>query len=145
MKDMKRGFLLIAMAAVLCVAMGCEKEEYARTASLGTIRFSPSNPVVGDTVTMTVEVLDPGHRIFHADYFWSIRNVKNDTVKVTAPDGSKTITAPPTYKYVFKKDGSFSVNMSAKFKFSMATEQGSLFGTAISKTAVVNVAAKQED
>ena len=129
----------MAVAAVLLA--GCEKdEEYARSASYGSITFSPESPYVGDTVTMTVEVLDPGHRIFHADYTWSCNSSK--PVAVTAPDGAKTIKEPPTYKHVFTKAGTTSVNMSAKFKFSMATREGSYFGSAISKSAFITVREK---
>lgn len=143
---MNRFCLMTAMAAALLLTAGCrEEEEYARSASYGAVRVSPSSPYVGDTVTMTVEVLDAGHRIFHADYYWNIKPEIVDTVKVTAPNGSKTIVKAPTYKHVFTKAGNYSVNMSAKLKFSMATEQGTLFGSAISKTASFTVRNRPTD
>ena len=137
---MKRNLLVVAMAAILFMAAGCKKEEFASPAVYGKITFSPANPYVGDTVIMTAEVEDAGHRIYHADYTWKCGSVfSGQLVKVTAPDGSKTITAPPTFKYVFKQAGDFEVTMSAKFKYSMSDASGALFGSASSKVSKISV------
>ena len=110
---MKKSMILIAMVALMLMVEGCRKEEeYAYPAVYGNIVFSPSRPKVGQEVTMTVQVLDPGHRIYHADYTWNCSEFEN---------------------------GSFSVSMSAKFKFSMMTEGGALFGSASTKTFYVKV------
>jgi hypothetical protein len=90
---------------------------------------------------MTAQVLDPGHRIYHADYTWKCSKFENGykIVRKTAPDNSKTITEAPSCKFTFTEAGTFSVSMSASFKFSMTTEGGALFGSASTKTFYVNV------
>ena len=136
---MKKYLFLICITTLLFATAGCEKEEYAKDAVYGKVLFSPAEPYVGDTVVMTVEVLDPGHRIFHADYSWNCSTVFSDEVRVTAPDGSKTITASPTYTYVFQTAGTFNVTMNAKFKFSMMTKEGTLFGSASTRLTKITV------
>ena len=89
---------------------------------------------------MTAQVLDPGNRIYHADYYWSCSEFGGTKeVRKTAPDNSKTITEAPTYKFTFTEAGTFSVSMSARFKLSMATEQGALFGSASTRSFSVRV------
>lgn len=128
---MKKSLIGIFLTALLFVAAGCEKEEFARSASYGKIYCVPSNPKVGDTVTFKVEVPDAGNRIYHADYTWSCSGqFSQKTVRVTAPDNSKTITDAPTFKWVFNKKGTYTVTMSARFKFSMADTNGSMIGGA---------------
>ena len=141
---MKKYLFSLSIFALI-LSVGCEKKEYAREAVYGKVTFSPANPYVGDTVTMTVEVLDPGHRIFHADYRWSCTSVFSDEVRVTAPDGAKTIVAPPTYEYVFKESGDFNVSMTARLKFSMPTEGGALFGSASSRITKITVKKRPSD
>ncbi len=139
---MKKSLILIAMAALMLMVTGCRKdEEYAYPAVYGNIVFSPSNPKVGQEVTMTAQVLDPGHRIYHADYTWKCSEFENGykIVRKTAPDNSKTITEAPSCKFTFTEAGTFSVSMSASFKFSMTTEGGALFGSASTKTFYVKV------
>lgn len=136
---MKKYYFLICMTTLLLATAGCEKEEYARDAVYGKVTFAPAEPYVGDTVVMTVEVVDAGNRIFHADYNWKCNSVFSDEVRVTAPDGSKTITAPPTYTYVFQTSGTFNVSMNARFKFSMMTKEGTLFGSASTKLSKITV------
>ncbi|MGX8689486.1 MAG: PKD domain-containing protein [Bacteroidaceae bacterium] len=125
---MRKSLFIIAFVALFLSVVSCEKEEFARPATYGKIYCSPSNPKVGDTVTLIVEVPDAGNRIYHADYTWKCKDQFSQTVRVTAPDNSKTITEAPSFKWVFKKSGSYSVTMSAKFKFSMADENGSMIG-----------------
>jgi len=137
---MKRNLFILLIAAMALVAWGCEKEEFASPAVYGKITFSPAKPYVGDTVIMTVQVLDAGNRIYHADYTWKCGSVfSGQVVKVTAPDGSKTITAPPTFKYVFRESGSFDVSMNAKFKYSMSDVNGALYGVASSKVSRLEI------
>ena len=139
---MKKSMILIAMVALMLMVEGCRKEEeYAYPAVYGNIVFSPSRPKVGQEVTMTVQVLDPGHRIYHADYTWNCSEFENgyQMIRKTAPDNSKTITEAPSCKFKFTEAGTFSVSMSAKFKFSMMTEGGALFGSASTKTFYVKV------
>ena len=139
---MKKSMILIAMAVLTLMVTGCRKdEEFAYPAVYGNIVFSPSNPKVGQEVTMTAQVLDPGHRIFHADYRWKCSAFPNgyQEVRKTAPDNSKTITEAPSCKFTFTEPGTFSVSMSASFKFSMTTEGGALFGSASTKTFYVKV------
>ncbi len=129
---MNRLTLILSLAVLLLTATGCEKEEYARYASYGNIVYVPSVARVGDTVTFKVEVLDAGNRIYHADYLWSCKNnlngekVFNEEVRVTAPDGSRTITKIPTFKWVFTSPGSYTITMSAYFKYSMQDENGQM-------------------
>ena len=142
---MKRYWFFICITTLLFAATGCEKEEYGRDAVYGKILFDPAEPYVGDTVKMTVEVVDAGHRIFHADYSWKCSSVFSDEVRVTAPDGAKTITAPPTYTYVFQTSGTFNVSMNARFKFSMITKDGTLFGSASTKLSKITVKNKSSN
>ena len=126
---MKNSLIIICLTALMFIAAGCEKEEFARSAQFGKIYCIPSNPQVGDTVTLKVEVPDAGNRIYHADYTWSCSGqFSQKTVRVTAPDNSKTIKDAPTFKWVFTKSGNYTVTMSARFKFSMADENGSMIG-----------------
>jgi hypothetical protein len=128
---MKRSLLLMALMALLLVMAGCIREkEYARPAVYGKIYCTNSNPRVGDTVILKVEVPDAGNRIYHADYYWKCGDQFKQTVRKTAPDNSKTITEAPTFKWVFKKSGSFTVTMNAKFNFSMTDANGALIGGA---------------
>ncbi|MBR4811085.1 MAG: hypothetical protein IK039_04920 [Bacteroidaceae bacterium] len=127
---MKRSLLLMALMALLLIVAGCTKMEYARPAVYGKIYCTNSNPQVGDTVILKVEVPDAGNRIYHADYYWRCGDQFSQTVRKTAPDNSKTITEAPTLKWVFQKSGSFTVTMNAKFKFSMTDANGALLGGA---------------
>lgn len=134
---MKRIFWAFALSALLLAVAGCEEEEFARPAVFGDIYCTPSEPKIGDTVTFTVVMHDPGNRIYHADYVWSCNgNFSKEEVRVTAPDGSKTIKAAPTFKWVFRKFGTFTVTMSARFKYSMADENGAMIGGASASGSV---------
>ena len=122
----------MALMALLLMMAGCIREkEYASPAVYGKIYCLTSNPKVGDTVELAVEVYDPGNRIYHADYTWKINDEKfSKTVAVTAPDHSKTITDQPKIKYAFKYSGGKNITLSVKFKYSMADENGAMVGTA---------------
>ena len=141
---MKRSLLLMALMAIVLIMAGCIREkEYARPAVYGRVYSIPANPKVGDTVTLAVEVQDAGNRIYHADYTWKIPGELNkgagsysEVVHVTAPDNSKTITAQPTLKYVFKYSGGKNITLSARFKYSMADENGAMQGTASASGSV---------
>ena len=139
---MKKSMILIAMAVLMLMVTGCSKEEeYAYPAVYGNITYTPNRPRVGQEVTMTVQVLDPGYRIYHADYTWKCSEFENgyQMVRKTAPDNSKTITEAPSFKFKFTKAGTFNVSMSAQFKYSMMTEGGALFGSASSKTLSIRI------
>lgn len=123
---MNRLKLIISAAVLLLTVTGCEKEEFARYASYGRIVCSKSAPRVGDTLTLKVEVLDAGNRIYHADYIWKINGKYYDEVRVTARNNAKTITEIPSIKWVPTKDGTFNISMSAYFKYSMADEYGQM-------------------
>ncbi len=133
---MKKLFFALSMTALLLMAAGCEKEEFARPAVYGKISCHPNPARAGDTVTLTVEVLDPGNRIYHADYVWKCSSSKKDggfdreEIRVTAPNGSKTIKAAPTFKCVFTSPGTYNVTMSARLKFSMGDVNGAMIGGA---------------
>ena len=123
---MNRLTLILSLAVLLLTVTGCEKEEYGHYAIYGNIVSSPSAPWVGDTVTLKVEVLDAGHRIYHADYIWKIDGAYYDEVRVTARNNEKTITEIPTIKWVPTKDGYINISMSAYFKYSMPDENGQM-------------------
>lgn len=130
---------MISMIALMLMVTGCRKdEEYARPAVYGRIICTPTYPSAGQKVKLTVQVKDAGHRIFHADYKWKGGGI-SDEVSVTAPDGSKTITDPPTYEYVFMKSGTYTISMSASFKYSMTTEGGTLFGGASAESTTIRI------
>ena len=133
---MNRLTLILSLAVLLLTATGCEKEEYARYAIYGNIVPSPSAPRVGDTVTLKVEVLDAGHRIYHADYYWYINGEYYDEVRVTARNNAKTITEIPTIKWVPTKDGYINISMSAYFKYSMPDENGQMRSSNSAKSTI---------
>ena len=133
---MKRIILAFALSALLFALAGCEKEEFASPAVFGKIYCTPSDPKVGDTVTFTVEMPYAGNRIYHADYTWKCKDFFKEEVRVTAPDGSKTIKTAPTFKWVFRDFGTFTVTMSARFKYSMSDENGAMIGGASASGSV---------
>ena len=128
--------MAFALTALLLAVAGCEEEEFARPAVFGKIYCTPSDPKVGDTVTFTVEMPDAGNRIYHADYTWKCKDSFNEEVRVTAPNGSKTIKTAPTFKWVFRDFGTFTVTMSARFKYSMSDENGAMIGGASASGSV---------
>lgn len=136
-------FVLSVMALVPLLA-SCEKEEYARVPVYGNMTFNPDMPNVGDTVTIRVKIVDPGHRIYHADYKWRCNGQFSNTVAVTAPDNSKvkTIVDDPTFKWVFQNTGSYEVTFSSTVKFSMADENGSLGGVGVTQKGTTQVVGK---
>ena len=69
-----RTISLIALAALLFIAVGCEKEEYAEPPVYGKIYCDKEHPVVGDTVKLYVKIDKQGKRINSAEYRWKIRN-----------------------------------------------------------------------
>ena len=138
---MKRFCLALSFALLLLFTFGCEKKEYAQWATYGKIVCNKAAPRVGDTITFTVEVLDPGNRIYHADYMWICRDQFSEEVRVTAPDGTKSITKAPTFKWVFKSAGTYTITMNARFKFSMPDEDGAMMGGA-SATGSVRIREK---
>ncbi len=123
---MNRLTFILSLAVLLLTVAGCEKEEYGRYAIYGNIVPFPSAPRVGDTVTLKVEVLDAGHRIYHADYIWKIDGEYYDEVRVTARNNEKTIKEIPTIKWVPTRDGKINISMSAYFKYSMPDENGQM-------------------
>ena len=126
---MKIRLFFISMVALLFIAAGCRKVEYAYPAVYGKIYCTNADPKVGDTVILKVEVPYAGNRIYHADYTWNSSGEFKQTVRVTA-DNSKNLDETPTFKWVFKKAGSYTVTLSARFKYSMADEGGSMIGGA---------------
>lgn len=144
---MKRELLIIALAAIsmMTALVSCEKEEFAEPPEYGKLYCRNSNPKVGDTVILAVQVINPGNRIYHADYSWKCNGMHaekifNKTQKVTAPDGSKTIEEEPSFSWVFTEAGYYEVSMTASFKISMATKSGQIYLP--SKTVVGSVTIK---
>lgn len=120
-------FLVFAVLTLATLFVSCKKEEYAEPPVYGKVYCRTPNPKAGDTVILAVEVIDPGKWIYHADYTWRCNGLFKQTVKITAPDNSKTIVEEPTFKWVFPNKGNYEVTMSAAVKISMPTASGQIF------------------
>lgn len=120
---MKKVLTLLAMTALLIMAAGCEKEEFAEPPVYGKIYCTTAHPKVGDTVTLKIEIVHPGNRLNSAEYRWKIKEgstwVGEKTVKVLRQSGKKSITAAPTIDWVFKESGKYNITMTAYFSYTM--------------------------
>jgi len=113
--------VLVAAIAMIGLA-ACEKEEYGYAPTYGKIYCVNSNPVVGDTLELAVEIKDPGNRCYKAEYVW-----KGDN-----GDFYKTVTMLdplldcPRVKFVPTHSGTISFTMNASFKLSMPSVNGQI-------------------
>ena len=127
---MKKGMLLIALTAFMLLAAGCEKEEFACSPVYGRIYCKTSNPKVGQEVVLTVEVNEPGNRINSAEYRWKCNNVFDKRVKVIRESGENSVPDAPELTVVFNESGTYTINLSASFKYSMGDKNTSMIGSA---------------
>lgn len=127
---MKKGLLLIALTAFMLLAAGCEKEEFANSPVYGKVYCKTPNPKVGQEVILTVEVKEPGNRINSAEYRWKCSAIFDTRVKVIRESGANSIPDAPEFTAVFNSSGTYTVNLSASFKYTMGDRNTSMIGSA---------------
>ena len=128
---MRKGMLLIALTAFMLLAAGCEKEEFANAPVYGKVYCKTPSPKVGQEVVLTVEVKEPGNRINSADYRWKCSAFESDKrVKVIRESGANSIPDAPELTVVFNSSGTYSVSLSASFKYTMGDRNTSMIGSA---------------
>ena len=134
MTKRKALFSAIAAATLALVSLtGCEKEEYGYAPTYGKIYCVNPDPKLGDTLTLSVEIKNPGNRCYKAEYTW-----KGDNGNFY---DSKTVLDPllqaPTMRYIPKHSGNINISMSAKFRLSMPSENGQVYDFASASGTIV--------
>ncbi len=129
-----RTISLIALAALMLVAVGCEKEEYAEPPVYGKIYCDKEHPVVGDTVKLYVKIDKQGNRINSAEYRWRIRNdagTSEYSQRVFRNSGQKSLTAQPTLTWVVNDwcDNNY-ITLTATFSYTMGDVNSVMKGSA---------------
>jgi len=119
----------MALTAFMLLAAGCEKEEFANAPVYGRIYCKTSNPKVGQDVVLTVEVKESGNRINSAEYRWK-SSVFDKRVKVIRESGANSVPDAPELTIVFNESGTYTVNLSASFKYTMGDRNTSMIGSA---------------
>lgn len=128
-----RTISLIALVALLLIAVGCEKEEYAEPPVYGKIYCDKEHPVVGDTVKLYVKIDKQGNRINSAEYRWKIRNdagTSEFSQRVFRNSGQKSLTAQPTLTWVVKDWGDNYITLTATFSYTMGDVNSVMKGSA---------------
>lgn len=117
-----RKFVYAAMVAFAAITSltACEEEEYGYAPKYGSIYCTNENPRVGDTLTLSVSIKEPGNRCYKAKYVWKGDNGNFcKTVDMLDP-----LLEAPTVKFVPTHSGNIYFSLDVTFKLSVMSQGG---------------------
>ena len=122
MKSVIRSFVPILFLFSLVGFISCDKEDYnSYVPTFKGFRITPSDPTIGDSITITAVQAKKGHLIYRATYTWEVKCqgtvMYNGTKKVVYDNEP----ADPVIGFRLPDDapvGNYSVKLSANYQFS---------------------------
>ena len=122
MKRVIRSFVPILFLFSLVGFISCDKEDYnSYVPTFKGFRITPSDPTIGDSITITAVQAKKGHLIYRATYTWEVKCqgtvMYNGTKKVVYDNEP----ADPVIGFRLPDDapvGNYSVKFSANYQFS---------------------------
>ena len=142
---MKKSIILIAMAVLTLMVTGCRKEEYASPAAYGKVFCDISHPKINEAVVFKAEVADWGDCINSATYTWTIKKkpdgpTKTITNKVYRQSGDKSLyEIPCSDEWIPTEAGTYTISMSAEFRYTMGDANSVMHGSARAKDGQVTI------
>jgi|GEM_PF-6154224 len=129
---MKRTVLLTtALTGLLSIIAlyGCKDDEYGYPPTYGVVYMEEAEAHLGDSITLKVEIIDPGYGSYKATYVWKVDGSTVLKQTVIDPNASQ-----PSMKYLPTSAGQHTASFSATHNMAVSTEAGQIYSTASSKT-----------
>lgn len=131
---MKKLLVCILSVALVLIAGSCTKE-YGYVPVYGEIKVTPADAYPGDSLTATVEILQPGNGIYKGLFVWTIDGLSYNQILVEdlAANG-------PQFGFRAPKAGTHTIGCTAKRLYmSKVMETGQLYGSASARQSKFTV------